>query len=351
MPLAEVDAPRFHPTGIVGYPQPQNFAGLLQGNPAAVSLSCPLSLGEFILMTHWLWAVFTIIAAGGQTMRNAMQRELTATLGTVGATHVRFLYGLPFGLLFCALGLAWNGVPPPHLNGPMVAWTFLGALSQICATAMLLAAMREKNFLIVTALTKTEPVHVALFGLIVLGEHLTLGLGAAIALATLGVLIMSWPKSGGSTDARETAWRPVILGLTAASFFAVSAIGFRRAILLADPDHTNFVIRASTTLALGLAIQTVVLTSYLLATSRETLTALFAAWRPSVKAGFMGAFASQMWFLAFAVESAAKVRTLALIEILFAGLISRSLFKQGVLSREAAGIALMIAGVAVLLNQ
>ena len=38
----------------------------------------------------WLWAVFTVAAAGGQVLRNAMQKELTATLGTVGATHVRF---------------------------------------------------------------------------------------------------------------------------------------------------------------------------------------------------------------------------------------------------------------------
>ena len=37
-----------------------------------------------------LWAVFMLIAAAAQTARNAMQRELTATLGTVGATHVAF---------------------------------------------------------------------------------------------------------------------------------------------------------------------------------------------------------------------------------------------------------------------
>ena len=48
----------------------------------------------------WLWAVFTVAAAGGQVLRNAMQKELTATLGTVGATHVRFLFGLPFALVF-----------------------------------------------------------------------------------------------------------------------------------------------------------------------------------------------------------------------------------------------------------
>ena len=300
-------------------------------------------------MSAYLWAVFTVIAAGGQTLRNAMQRELTTTLGTVGATHVRFLYGLPFGLLFLMLVLVFNGATPPSLNWTMVGWTVAGAVSQICATAMLLAAMREKNFVIVTALTKTEPVHVALFGLIVQGEHLTAGLAAAIALATAGVLIMSWPKQGVTASTGGLEWRPIILGLVSAGVFAISAIGFRRGIL--SLEQGNFVVRASTTLALGLTIQTVLLSGYLLVTSRDTLKALIAAWRPSIKAGFMGAFASQMWFLAFAVESAAKVRTLALIEILFAGFVSRSLFKQGVLSREAAGIALVVLGVALLLNQ
>jgi drug/metabolite transporter (DMT)-like permease len=296
-------------------------------------------------MTSWLWAVFTITASGGQTLRNALQRELTTTLGTVGATHVRFLYGLPFGLLFCLAVLAWNGTALPHLNPTMVSWTIVGALTQICATAMLLAAMREKNFVVVTALSKTEPVHVALFGLIVLGEQLTPGLALAILVATTGVLIMSWPSAALK---EPVSWRPILLGLLSATVFALSAIGFRRGIL--SLTDGNFVVRASTTLALGLTIQTVLLSAYLLATSRDTLLALLKSWRTSIKAGFMGAFASQMWFLAFAIETAAKVRTLALIEILFAGLISRSLFKQGLVARDALGIGLIVAGVALLLN-
>ncbi len=297
-------------------------------------------------MTAWLWVIFTVVAAGGQTLRNALQRELTASLGTVGATHVRFLYGLPFGLLFLAIVLAFNGVAPPPLNTTMIGWTIIGALSQICATALLLAAMREKNFVVVTALSKTEPVHVALFGLVVLGDHLTMGIIAAIVIATAGVLIMSWPKSNGT---EPVSWRPIVLGLISATVFALSAIGFRRAIL--SLEEGNFVVRASTTLAVGLTIQTVLLSGYLLAVNRSTLVAILKAWRPSVKAGFMGAFASQMWFLAFAVETAAKVRTLALIEIVFAGLISRSLFKQGLVGRDALGIGLVVLGVALLLNQ
>jgi hypothetical protein len=48
-----------------------------------------------VTATRWLWAVFTVAAAFAQTIRNAMQRELTAALGTAGATQVRFLFGFP----------------------------------------------------------------------------------------------------------------------------------------------------------------------------------------------------------------------------------------------------------------
>lgn len=295
-------------------------------------------------MFEWAWTIFTVFAAAGQTARNAMQRELTATLGTVGATHVRFLYGLPFGLVFCLVVLTVSGARLPTLTPTMLGWTFVGAMTQIVATALLLTAMREKSFVVVTALSKTEPIHVAVFGLVVLGDQVTWPLGLAILIATVGVLVMSWPK----TQEDALSLRPILIGLVSASVFAMSAIGFRRAILTLD--GANFVVNASTTLAIGLAMQVAVLSAYLVIRERDTLVALFRAWRPSIKAGFAGAFASQMWFLAFAVESAAKVRTLALIEILFAQIISRSIFKTSLASRDGVGIGLIVIGVVILLN-
>ena len=70
-----------------------------------------------------LWAVFTLIAAAAQTVRNAMQRELTATLGTVGATHVRFLFGFPFALLFLPAYMVYSGAPLP--TPPLVFWPWM----------------------------------------------------------------------------------------------------------------------------------------------------------------------------------------------------------------------------------
>ena len=48
----------------------------------------------------------------------------------------------------------------------------------------------------------------------------------------------------------------------------------------------------------------------------------------------MGALASQFWYLAFAIATAASVRTLALVEVLFAQAISRFVFKQPTTMRE-----------------
>jgi uncharacterized membrane protein len=61
-------------------------------------------------------------------------------------------------------------------------------------------------------------------------------------------------------------------------------------------------------------------------------------------AGLAGAAASEFWFLAFALATAASVRTLALIEIVFAQGVSRFVFKNKTTLREALGIAVLIAG-------
>jgi drug/metabolite transporter (DMT)-like permease len=289
----------------------------------------------------WLWAVFTLIAAAAQTVRNATQRELTGKLGTVGATHVRFLFGLPFACLFLLGVIVVGGAALPHPGLVFWPWVLAGALLQIAATALMLAAMGERSFVVAIAYIKTEPIQVALLGLVFLGDHVTPLMAVAILVATSGVVVMSL-KSG----ALRGDIVPTVLGLSAGACFALSAIGYRGAILsLHDP---NFVMAATFTVTIGLAVQTALLTGWLLLRDRSVLNAIFHAWRPSLFAGFMGALASQFWFLGFATATAASVRTLALVEVLFAQAISHFVFKQPVSAREGAGIALIVVGVALL---
>jgi drug/metabolite transporter (DMT)-like permease len=293
--------------------------------------------------TGWLWVIFTLIAAAGQTARNAMQRELTATLGTVGATHVRFLFGFPFALVSLAGVLAVTGVSVPHTPAVFWPWVLAGSIGQILATALMLAAMGERSFVIVTALIKTEAVQVAVFGLVFLGDRLSIGMSAAILISTAGVIIMSF--KGGSPSA--VGFRPVAVGIISGAMFAIAAIGYRGAIL--SLEHPNFVVAATFTLAVGLVIQAALLSAYLVWREPSTFGAIIGSWRRSLFAGFMGALASNFWFLAFAIATAASVRTLALVEVLFAQAISYFVFKQPTTRRESFGIVLVVIGVVLLI--
>jgi drug/metabolite transporter (DMT)-like permease len=295
-----------------------------------------------VIISPWLWVVFTVIAAFAQTMRNAMQRELTASLGAVGATHVRFLFGFPFVLLFLAGVLMATGMPLPRPGLSFWPWIIDGAVAQVAATALMLAAMGERSFVVTIAYIKTEPIQVALFGLIFLGDIVTWPMMTAIIVATAGVVIMS-TKPGGMVG----GMRPTLTGLASGGMFALSAIGFRGAIL--NLDLPNYPMAATFTLAVGIAMQAVLLSLYLGLRQPSVLVAIVRAWKPSLSAGFAGALASQFWFLAFALATAASVRTLALVEVLFAQLIARFAFGQKTTAREAAGMALVVCGVGLLL--
>ena len=274
----------------------------------------------------------------GQTARNAMQRDLTPRLGAAGATQVRFLFGFPFALIFL-IGVALSThAPLPKFNTGFELWTVAGAVTQVGGTALMLLTMERRSFVVTIAYLKTEPVLVALFGFLFLGDIVTWPMAGAIGVAMAGVMLLSL-KPGSAILA--PGWRPAALGLAAAILFGLSSIAYRGAILAAGG---NYVMAATFSLTCGLLLQTVILWPYLMVKRRDTLKAILRLWRPSLLAGFAGAAASEFWFLAFALATAASVRTLALIEIVFAQGVSRFVFKNKTTLREALGIAVLIAG-------
>jgi drug/metabolite transporter (DMT)-like permease len=290
-----------------------------------------------------LWIPFTVTAAAGQVARNAMQRQLTGPLGTWGATNIRFLFGFPFAVLFFAGVLIFTGDAMPSPTVAFWPWLLLGAISQIVATGLMLVAMNDRSFVVTTAYIKTEAIQTAIFGFIFLSDHLTVSKVIAILIATIGVVITAL-RPGGEKGFSD--WRPTVIGLVSAAAFALSANGYRGAIITIQA--TSFVTAATYTLVFGLFVQTLILTVYLLARAPKVLRDILKLWKPSLLAGFMGAFASQFWFLAFALTAAANVRTLALVEVLFAQGVAYYSFKQPLSGRELFGIVLIVVGVGLL---
>lgn len=292
-----------------------------------------------------LWIPITIVAAAGQVLRNGAQASLTQKIGTLGATQVRFVFGLPFVLLFLWIWLSVTGSGLPALNLSAMGWVFLGAIAQIAATAFMLSVMRDRAFGVAYAYIKTEPVSVALLGLVFLGDRLSALAWLAVVIVTIGVVLASAKPNDLGKLVGEM--RPMLVGSLGGALFGLSSMAFRAAILALDEG--GFVLRSLTMLAVNLSIQTALLGAWLAMRDREAFYGSMREWRTSFGAGFLGAAASAGWFIAFSLTPAANVRTLGLIEMPIVALVSRKVSGRWLAPNEWFGLALITGGVALLL--
>ena len=292
-----------------------------------------------------LWVPITLVAATAQLLRNGAQAGLTSRIGTLGATQVRFIYGLPFAVLFLAAGLALSGEAMPRFDLAALGWTLLGGLCQIGGSAMMLVVMNRRAFGVSYAYIKTEPAIVALLGVVLLGDRLPPLAWAAIAIVTAGVLLASTPLREARALIGET--RMILAGIASGAMYGLSAISFRGGI--GELDSGSFVIRALAVLVVSLAMQTAILGSWLALRNRPAFIGSLREWRRSMGAGCMGAVASSFFFSAFALTPAANVRTLALVELPLAALMARRLTGKSPARHELAGMGVVMAGVALLL--
>ena len=291
------------------------------------------------------WIPLTIFAAFAQTVRNAAQRRLVAELGTLGATLVRFLFGLPFAAAWLAIVLVASGLPVPAPSAAFVAWPALGAVSQIVGTALLLRTMEGRNFAVGVAYSRTEVVQLAAFSAILLGDALTLQGALAVGCGTLAVLLLGPKVEGGLWHmlVAGLSSRTALFGLSCGTCMALSSLAFQGA--TRSVDTPSFLLNAALTLVVSLALQTLLLGGWLWVRSRDVVHRTLRMWRPSLFAGFMGAAASVGWFSAFAIKPATYVRTLGLIEMVFSYGVSRRVFRERLSRREALAMVLIGLGV------
>lgn len=158
-----------------------------------------------------LWILLTLAAAPLQVARNAMQRGLVGDAGPWGATLVRFLFGLPFSIAIFGIAVLLNPGATPHWGVPFWSGAIIGAISQVTATAILLMAMSRSGFAVATMLQQSSLPLAAIMGWLVLGDQLSSGVWAGVAVATMGLLVLSWPRRGTAAPTWSAgcwAWRP-----------------------------------------------------------------------------------------------------------------------------------------------
>lgn len=303
---------------------------------------------------EYLWVPVVLFAAAAQTVRNTAQRSLTAQIGTLPATLVRFLYGLPFAALYL-LALYFLGHSPqvlPQFSWVYLGWIALGAFFQVAATAALLLAMKERNFAVAVTLSKTEVLQVALFAAVFLHELPSRWALLAMLLATVGVLILSLPPRGQLFTLSAWASKSSLYGLVCGACFALATIGFRGgAVELARLGEISPWLSGAWGVLIAQTLQILGLGAWIVRTHEQGLRPIFKAWRISLLAGSMGAAASLAWFTAYAMQGAAPVRTLGMVEVVFSYLVSRRVFSEQLSLTEKLGMALMMAGLVLICLQ
>ena len=293
-----------------------------------------------------IWIPITIIAAFSQNLRSIFQKKLQENLSNIGATYVRFAYGLPFVIIyfFIVNNFSEDYLSINEINLEFMLYCTIGGVSQIIATFLLLKIFVTSNFAVGTVYSKTEPIQAAFFGFILLNEMITLIGFLGILIGLVGIIITAFSKINKGYSLFSST---VLLGLLSGTLFGLSAVMFRGA------SHSlytyNFLLSSAFTLLIAISIQTIILTFYIYFTDIKQFYLIVVNWKQSVIVGLFGAVASLCWFYAMSIQNVAYVRALGQIELIFTIFASIFYFKEKFKFAELLGIVITLIGILIIL--
>lgn len=217
-----------------------------------------------------LWIPATIAGSLFQVARNALQRGVMTAAGPWGATLVRFLFGLPFAVVFVGVAISLTRDVSLHFTPAFWVAACSGATTQVFATASLLLAMDRAGFAVGTTLQQSSLPLAALLGLIVYDDRLSPLAWIGVTVTTAGLVTLGWPARGA------TGTRPLsgaMFGLISGLCFGFSLNAFRHAGLILEPRHP--IVSALASVAIVQAIQATGMTLILLACDRRAIGVRF----------------------------------------------------------------------------
>lgn len=292
-----------------------------------------------------LWIPITIAAAFLQNLRFMLQKHVKGRLSTFGATFARFVWAAPLAAGLVGALLAHRGDSLPGMPGAFFGFAALGGLTQIIATALVVALFSARNFAVGVSFSKTETVQTALFSILILSESASASALFAMVVSLVGVVLIA--VQPGKLLGEGLFNRSALLGVLSGAMFGISAVSYRSASL--SLESGDFVIRAALTLAVVTLMQTIAMWVYLALREPGELARVFSAWRVTVWVGVTGMAGSLAWFAAMTLQNAAYVRALGQIELVFTFAASTLVFREKSTLREIAGILILTGGILMLL--
>ena len=297
----------------------------------------------------WLWIPITVFAAFVQNIRSAAQKHLTSELTTISVTMVRFLFGLPFGLLYVWYQFSRANEGIPEFSHSFVGLTAVAGASQIIATALLVYLFSLRNFAVGTAYARTEAFLTAIIASLFFGEVIVIWGWGAILISVVGVVMITVAKSGLHSGQLLTLLfdRSAWIGVTAGLFFALASVSMRKASLVLGVE--DFLYRAALTMIFMLTMQTIVMCLYVAVTNPSQYRIIWHNRKVCLLVGITSVMGTIGWATAFTLEQAAYVKSLAQVEFVFTLAASYWFFKERSSPQELCGIGLVVLGIVLLL--
>lgn len=280
-----------------------------------------------------LWIPFTLLAAFMQAWRNAFQKQLSKDVGVAGVTLARFLWASPLAALYLLILYQWQPVAMPEFNLQFAGFIVAAALAQILATALMVKLFKLRNYAIGAGLAKSEAILAAVLGVAFFSESLSIAGWGGVLLGAAAVFLLS------GASLRQLSWPVLLLGLCCGLAFALTSLWVRQASLVLGLPFPH---GAAWVLLLVIALQTLLLTSYLIVRNSASLKALWQRPKLTLAVSVSSCVGSIGWFTAMSLESVALVKTLGQVEVLFMLLISALVFKEKLQKADHVGLILIV---------
>jgi len=288
-----------------------------------------------------IWLPATLLAGLLQAWRTAVQQRVRGELSLNAAGLVRYLYGLPVGIVLLLAYSAWRAHELPQLGASFLPFAAAAGLAQIIGTNLLLMAFGYRNYVVGTAYAKTEAIQGAIFSAALLHEFLSPLALLGIALGVTGVMLLS---SGGKRMRLADIGQPAALcGLGAGTGFTLTSIWVKSSTFAVDTEDKVFA--ALITLVAVQACQTLMQGGWVMLREREQFPHIVSSWRTSGQVGLLAALGSACWFTGFATANVALVRTVGQIEVVFTLLFSHFYLHERFSRTEAMSLLLVGLGV------
>jgi drug/metabolite transporter (DMT)-like permease len=292
-----------------------------------------------------MWVILALLAGLLQSARNGIARSLAGTISPVLNSWSRFAFNLPFSATLAALLALLLEAPLTSLRFYVLA--LATGVAQLLGSVALIAAFRHASFAQSIVLHKLEVLFTAVLGALLFSEEPTGLAWLGIALTFIGVLGMA-PGASRSRFGKGQA-----LAMTAGLLLAVVGFFLKAAIeelVLLNPwvGNGRFVV-ASHTLFHVTWMEVVLLTAWLARPRPSELTLVPRNWRRMLLQGAFGFSASLGWFWAYSLSFVAYVKAVGQIESVAAVFYSLLIWKEKEVSRQIPGMALTLAGIALVL--